>query len=347
MRRMFSYEWMIVQVLIIIPAQIFIGSLALGGQITMTNAEQQVGGMVGWAMWEEDHPVDEDWDPESPQGLGNANLNVSVGYEGLSTTASLASVLLDDEVMVGGASNTSAHWTLKPLEATDVHGASGARFALYFTRGPSAAYFRVFGEIGVEMDGYDWIGPLENYVHVILSTDDGMTTVWEELLYGADIATWIPVGHGVWLEEGKTYLMEAYAQTATHTENSEPQLRTAWFSLTAGISQSLPIEATVDIVEDTITTKTKWTTCNISLPENCNVADINPDNILLNGTIPGVRPSINRKQEKLVVKFPVSELNLEPSPDPYELTVSGELTDGTPFAGADDVKMVERGGGKK
>lgn len=354
MKRQVSYERAIVLTFMAILSSLVISSVVSGGQITMTSAEQQVGGMAGWAENEVDHRMDEDWDPEdpeTPQGLSNADLNVSVGYEGLYSAASLASVLVEDEVMIGGSSITSAVWTGFPQAATDVHGATAARFALYFTRGESAAYFYVFGEIGAEAELYEWIGASETYVRVTLSAVDGtgMTTIWEELLYGSDLTNRMPVGHGVWLEPGQDYLLEAFAQTATHTDETDPfeQLRTAWFSLDAGVSQSLPIEATVDIVEDTITAKTKWTTCNIWLPDNCHAADINPDKITLNGTIKGVRPSVSRKEDKLVVKFLASELNLEPRPEPYELTVSGELTDGTPFSGVDDVKIVERKGGKK
>jgi len=44
----------------------------------------------------------------------------------------------------------------------------------------------------------------------------------------------------------------------------------------------------------------------------------------------------------LVVKFPTSGLTLEPGP--LELTVSGELTDGTTFEDSDTVEVIEKGG---
>lgn len=109
----------------------------------------------------------------------------------------------------------------------------------------------------------------------------------------------------------------------------------------------LTIEATIDIVADTITPKTKWITCHIWLPEGYDVTLINPNSIRLEETIPAVRTSVRRKQQMLVANFPRAELNLEPNPDPLQLTVSGELTDETPFVGNDFVMVVEKKGGKK
>jgi len=103
----------------------------------------------------------------------------------------------------------------------------------------------------------------------------------------------------------------------------------------------------IDLVADTITPKTKWITCHILLPKGYDVADIKPDSILLEGTIPAIRTSVRRTQQMLVAKFPAAELNLEPSPEPRELTVSGELTDETLFEDSDFITVVEKGGGKK
>ena len=106
----------------------------------------------------------------------------------------------------------------------------------------------------------------------------------------------------------------------------------------------LAIDATIDILADTITLKTKWITCHIWPPSGYNVADIKPDSILLEGGILAVRPSIRKKKQILVAKFPASDLNLQTGP--RELFVRGELTDGTPFVGSDFVTVVTKGGKK-
>jgi len=98
----------------------------------------------------------------------------------------------------------------------------------------------------------------------------------------------------------------------------------------------------VDIVPDTISTKTKWITCHIWPSEGYDVANIKTDSILLNGDIQPVWISDKSKQQKLVVKFPTSELTLNPGT--LELTVSGDITDGPSFAVTDSVEVVKKGG---
>jgi len=104
------------------------------------------------------------------------------------------------------------------------------------------------------------------------------------------------------------------------------------------------VGAIVDIV-DTITTKTKWIDCYLWLP-GYDVADIDLDSIRLGGSISAVRASVRKKQQMLVVKFSASELNLDPRPEPYSLTVSGELNGGTTFACSDDITVIQKGGKK-
>ena len=104
------------------------------------------------------------------------------------------------------------------------------------------------------------------------------------------------------------------------------------------------VVAIVDIV-DTITTKTKWINCYLWLPDD-DVADIDLDSIRLGGSISAVRASVRKKQQMLVVKFSASELNLDPRPEPYSLTVSGELIDETTFAGSDEITVIQKGGKK-
>ena len=73
------------------------------------------------------------------------------------------------------------------------------------------------------------------------------------------------------------------------------------------------------------------------------VTQIDTDSIRLNPEIWPARVSVRKKQQMLVVKFPTSELTLEPDTI-LELTVIGEITDGPTFEGTDSVAVVKKGG---
>jgi hypothetical protein len=104
------------------------------------------------------------------------------------------------------------------------------------------------------------------------------------------------------------------------------------------------VGATMEMVDSTITTKTKWITCNLWLPPGGSITDIDLNSIQLNGDISPVRVSVRTKRQMLVAKFAASDLGLAPSPDPYLLTISGNLIGGTSFSGSDEVNVVNKGG---
>jgi len=106
------------------------------------------------------------------------------------------------------------------------------------------------------------------------------------------------------------------------------------------------ISATLEIDDGTITTKAKWITCNLRLPPGNSVTDIDLTSVRLGGGILPVSVSVRTKQQMLVAKFAASDLNLSPSPDPYVLTVSGQLVGGPSFSGSDGVTVIEKGGKK-
>ncbi|MHC4205532.1 MAG: hypothetical protein ACYSTT_12840 [Planctomycetota bacterium] len=108
------------------------------------------------------------------------------------------------------------------------------------------------------------------------------------------------------------------------------------------IDIDFPDPVVVDIVPDTISTKTKWIRCDIRTSESYDLTDIQTESILLNGSIQPVRISEKRKEKKLVVTFSTSELSLDPGT--IVLTITGELNDGTPFEGTDFVEVVKKGG---
>lgn len=109
----------------------------------------------------------------------------------------------------------------------------------------------------------------------------------------------------------------------------------------------------INIDPDTLNLKSKgkWITCYIELPEGYDVADIDVSTIMLNEQVSAeLQPSEIGDYDDdgiadLMVKFnraAVQEI-LEAG-DEVEITVTGELTDGTPFEGTDTIRVIDKGG---
>jgi hypothetical protein len=109
------------------------------------------------------------------------------------------------------------------------------------------------------------------------------------------------------------------------------------------------IEALVDIDPDTFNLKSKgkWITCYIELPEGYDVADIDVSTIILNGQVPAEsRPTAIADYDgdgiaDLMVKFSRSAVQkILPAEGEAEITVVGELADGTAFEGKDTIRVI-------
>jgi hypothetical protein len=111
-----------------------------------------------------------------------------------------------------------------------------------------------------------------------------------------------------------------------------------------------PVEAQVQIRPKTLNlaSKGKWIMCLIRLAQDYNVADIDPNSILLEEKIEAERVWLG--DEFAVAKFrreAVQEILAElETPAEVELVVSGELGDGTIFEGTDTISVIDVGGSK-
>ncbi|UCE38497.1 MAG: SBBP repeat-containing protein [Thermoplasmata archaeon] len=122
-----------------------------------------------------------------------------------------------------------------------------------------------------------------------------------------------------------------------------------WDSLDwATIKYSHPwvrLRCNVDIDPNTLNLKSKgrWITCYIDLP-GYDVNEIDISTIILEDTIPAEWGDI--QNDTLMVKFDRSEVEdfIGAPFESIELTVTGELYDGTPFAGSDIIRVIEPGG---
>jgi hypothetical protein len=108
------------------------------------------------------------------------------------------------------------------------------------------------------------------------------------------------------------------------------------------------LEAEIKLAPDTLNLQSKgrWLTCRISLPEDYNVADIEPNSVLLEEVIPADRVVL--ESEAAMVKFSRSALqqilaDLD-TPAEAEILVTGQLTDGTIFEGTDTITVINKAG---
>ncbi len=108
------------------------------------------------------------------------------------------------------------------------------------------------------------------------------------------------------------------------------------------------IPAEVRIVPRTInlTSKGKWITCYISLPEDYDVADIDPNSVLLEGEIEPEWFSVDEQQQVAIVRFSRSKVQGILNVGEAELTITGQLTDRTIFEGTDVIRVIDKGGKK-
>jgi len=111
---------------------------------------------------------------------------------------------------------------------------------------------------------------------------------------------------------------------------------------------SPPVPAEADIDPDTLNlqSKGKWITCYLCLPEDYNVADIDPNSVLLQDEIEPERFRLDEEEQVAIVKFRHCEVQAILNVGQVELTISGQLTNGTLFEATDIIRVIDKGGKK-
>ncbi len=94
----------------------------------------------------------------------------------------------------------------------------------------------------------------------------------------------------------------------------------------------------------------QWITCHLRLPEGSSATGINLETLMLEGLIPADWMVFNEEEQIAMIKFSrslVQDFLIEQALlGDVELTVTGELLDGTAFKEADTIRIIDKGGKK-
>ncbi|NIP25272.1 MAG: DUF3466 family protein [Phycisphaerae bacterium] len=109
-----------------------------------------------------------------------------------------------------------------------------------------------------------------------------------------------------------------------------------------------PIFAEARILPRTvnIASKGNWITCYVWLPDDYDVADIEPGSVLLEKGIKPEQFSADEQRQVAIARFNRSEVQAILTVGQNEFTITGRLTDGTYFEATDVIKVTDKGGGK-
>ena len=108
------------------------------------------------------------------------------------------------------------------------------------------------------------------------------------------------------------------------------------------------VDAEVEIAPRTLNlaTKGKYIKCFIRLPEDHNVADVEPNSIVLEYDANEIEPEwlwFNEDKQVVMAKFNRADVCEILEAGDIDLTVTGHLVDGTCFEGTDTIKVIDKG----
>jgi hypothetical protein len=110
----------------------------------------------------------------------------------------------------------------------------------------------------------------------------------------------------------------------------------------------LPIFAEVRILPRTINlaSKGRWITCYIRLPNDYDVADIDPNSVMFERQIKAEQFSVYEQKQVATATFDREKVRSILNIGDIELTITCQLTDGTYFEATDVIKVTDKGGWK-
>jgi hypothetical protein len=106
------------------------------------------------------------------------------------------------------------------------------------------------------------------------------------------------------------------------------------------------ISAEARIVPQTINLASKgnWITCYLWLPEEYNVADIDPNSVLLEDEIKPNEFSVDEQQQVATARFTREDVLPILDIGDINIKITGQLTDGTSFEATDIIKVTDKAG---
>lgn len=244
MRKTFKCEIVIVHTLITMLTALFINSVAMGGEITLTDAEQQIGGTIGYKYDGGDYALLGNIIPDSPQGLSDANLNLFLEINAVTIDANLYSSFYEDLIVANGSAYAFAQFidppiidpsTDPPEVADDVHGGCSSKFIAHFNTDLTSVRLNINGRIDIEIEGNPDYYTNEVFVYIKLSLEGG-EAIRQYRIDGNQGDISLNIADGWNLEAGKTYVLEAYAEAGAGSyDGLSPNLNLhrASFSLNA------------------------------------------------------------------------------------------------------------------
>ena len=107
-----------------------------------------------------------------------------------------------------------------------------------------------------------------------------------------------------------------------------------------------PILAEARILPQTINLASKgnWITAYIWLPDEYDIADIDPDSVLLEDEIKAEQFSVDEQQQVATARFNREQIQIILQVGDINLKITGRLMDGTVFEAADTIKVINKAG---